>query len=153
MRWDQLQRRWFGFRASMRYFLPTADESTGDYGERLAVEYLRRCGYFILDRSYACPMGEIDIIAAWKATKVVFIEVKTWRQQKANQGGPADAVDDVKQRKICRTALHYAKRHGLLDTPGRFDVVEVVLGSIPGRPKFRHIQAAFESQEAYQLHA
>jgi putative endonuclease len=98
-------------------------------------------------------MGEIDIIAAWKATKVVFVEVKTWSKQKDNQGGPADAVDDIKQRKICRTALHYAKRHGLLDTPGRFDVIEVVLGSDPGHPSFRHIQDAFESQEVFQMHA
>jgi putative endonuclease len=98
-------------------------------------------------------LGEIDIIAAWKATEVVYIEVKTWSIQRENQGGPADAVDQIKQRKICRTALHYAKRHGLLDTPGRFDVIEVVLGSDPRRPNFRHIQSAFESQEAYQMHA
>ena len=151
--WAKFESRWFAFRASMRYFPPTLEEPTGLYGERLAVEYLKRCGYFILERSYRSPMGEIDIIAAWKATKVVFVEVKTWSKQKDNQGGPADAVDDIKQRKICRTALHYAKRHGLLDTPGRFDVIEVVLGSDPGHPSFRHIQDAFESQEVFQMHA
>jgi putative endonuclease len=150
---QRIESRWCDFRKSMRYFQAGLDEPTGRYGERLAVEYLRRCGYFILERSYACPMGEIDIIAAWKATQVVFIEVKTWSSQRENQGGPADAVDEIKQRKICRTALHYAKRHGLLDTPGRFDVIEVVLGKDPNRPSFRHIQAAFESQEAYQMHA
>ena len=150
---ENVENRWWEFRKSMRYFPPGVDESTGQYGERLAVEYLRRCGYFILERSYVSPMGEIDIIAAWRATQVVFIEVKTWSQQRDNAGGPADAVDDTKQRKICRTALHYAKRHGLLDTPGRFDVIEVVLGNEPQRPSFRHIQAAFESQEAFQMHA
>jgi putative endonuclease len=150
---ERLENRWFEFRKSMRYFPPCVEESTGEYGERLAVEYLRRCGYVILECSYDCKLGEIDIIAAWKARTVVFVEVKTWSRQKANHGGPADAVDDIKQRKICRTALHYAKRHGLLDTQGRFDVIEVVLGGDPGHPRFRHIQAAFESQEAFQMHA
>ena len=151
--WHSIEERWWDLRKSMRYFAPSTDEPTGRFGERLAVEYLRRSGYFILERSYACPCGEIDIIAAWKATRVVYVEVKTWSVQRENQGGPADAVDETKQKKICRTALHYAKRHGLLDTPGRFDVIEVVLGSDPRRPNFRHIQSAFESQEAFQMHA
>jgi putative endonuclease len=151
--WQPIENRWLDFRKSMRYFPPCHDETTGQYGERLAIEYLRRCGYFILEHSYKSPLGEIDIIAAWKASKVVFVEVKTWSCRNDNQGGPADAVDDVKQRKICRTALHYSKRHGLLDTPGRFDVIEVILGTDPGRPEFRHIQAAFESQEMFQLHS
>jgi hypothetical protein len=33
------------------------------------------------------------------------------------------------------------------------DVIEVVLGSEPCRPIFRHIEAAFESPEAFQMHA
>jgi Holliday junction resolvase-like predicted endonuclease len=98
-------------------------------------------------------MGEIDIVAAWKTSMVVFVEVKTWSCQRENQGGPADAVDEVKQRKICRSALHYSKLHGLLDTQGRLDVIEVVLGTVPCRPIFRHIEAAFESRETFQMHA
>ncbi|MCY3007350.1 MAG: YraN family protein [Planctomycetota bacterium] len=150
---ERLERAWCSFRKSHRYFPPKAEESTGAYGERLAIEYLRRSGYMILERSYACPMGEIDIVAAWKSSMVVFVEVKTWSCQRENQGGPSDAVDEVKQRKICRSALHYAKRHGLLDTQGRLDVIEVVLGTEPCRPIFRHIEAAFESRETFQMHA
>ena len=129
------------------------EESTGAFGERLAIAYLRREGYKILEHSYACPLGEIDIIAVWRKRLIVFIEVKTWTSVRVNSGGPADAVDDVKQRKICRTALHYAKKHGLLDTPGRFDVIEISLGQKPRYPNCRHIQAAFESQEQFQMHA
>jgi len=151
--WENLEKRWWDFRRSMRYFPPSPGESTGRYGERLAIEYLRRSGYFILEHSYSCQLGEVDVIAAWRATTVIFIEVKTWSSRLGTEGGPSDAVDENKQRKICRTALHYAKRHGLLDTPGRFDVIEVVLGDEPLRPSFRHIQAAFESSEAYQFHA
>ena len=148
-----LQDHWWNFRRSLSYFPPKPQETTGAYGERLATEYLRRSGYMILERSYACSMGEIDIVAAWKTSMVVFVEVKTWSCQRDNQGGPSDAVDAIKQRKICRSALHYAKRHGLLETQGRMDVIEVVLGSEPCRPIFRHIEAAFESPEAFQMHA
>jgi putative endonuclease len=150
---DQLENRWREFLKSLRYFPASNGESTGQFGERLAIEYLRRSGYFILEHSYTCPMGEVDIIAAWRATTVVFVEVKTWSSQGDSVGGPSDAVDQTKQRKICKTALHYAKRHGLLETPGRFDVIEIVLGDDPTRPRFRHIQAAFESPEAFQLHS
>jgi len=144
---------WWNFRRSLRYFPPKPHETTGAYGERLAIEYLRRSGYIILERSYACSMGEIDIVAAWRTSMVVFVEVKTWSCQRDNQGGPSDAVDAIKQRKISRSALHYAKRHGLLETQGRIDVIEVVLGSEPCRPVFRHFEAAFESPEAFQMHA
>ena len=53
----------------------TAKE-TGDWGETLAVSYLRRRGYIIIERNYRAGHHEIDIIARrWKT--IVFVEVKT----------------------------------------------------------------------------
>jgi len=57
----------------------------------------------------------------------------------------------VKQRKLCKTALHYAKRHGLLETRGRFDVIEIRLTET--MPNLCHIQAAFQSEDRFQLHS
>jgi Holliday junction resolvase-like predicted endonuclease len=62
-------------------------------------------------------------------------------------------VDDEKQRKITQTALIYCKRHGLLDTSGRADVIEVTFEELTRRPIFRHIENAFEAVGNYQLYS
>ena len=36
---------------------------TGKIGEELAVTYLKRKGYQIIERNFECKQGEIDIIA------------------------------------------------------------------------------------------
>jgi Holliday junction resolvase-like predicted endonuclease len=100
---------------------------------------------------WVVPAAEIDVIAAWKQQVIVFVEVKTWGRSRVDPGRPADAVDDVKQRKLCKTALHYAKRHGLLETRGRFDVIEIRLTET--MPNLCHIQAAFQSEDRFQLHS
>ena len=35
----------------------------GDWGEALTAEYLRGRGWHILESGFACPEGEIDLIA------------------------------------------------------------------------------------------
>ncbi len=48
---------------------------TGAQGEGIAVEFLVRKGFKILDRNFRRPWGEIDIIAE-KGGSVRFVEVK-----------------------------------------------------------------------------
>lgn len=144
---------WSGWQLRRPYPIQASGESVGQYGERLAAIYLERCGYRILERSFRTRLGEIDLIAALEDQLIVFVEVKTWCNDWENAGGPSDAVDEEKQRKITQTALVYCKRHGLLDTSGRCDVIEVTFESSSRRPVFRHIQNAFEAVGSYQLHA
>ena len=148
---DQLQSACSNWRLKQPYPAKRTDESVGEYGERVAVIYLQRKGFFILEQSYRIKSGEIDIIAVWRKRVVVFVEVKTWAEQRENSGGPSDAVDDRKQEKITRTALTYMKRHRLLESSGRADVIEVVLGSDPKHPSFRHFENAFEAVGEYQM--
>lgn len=49
--------------------------STGKKGEAIAVDYLRKKGYRIVEVNYRCPIGEIDIVARDK-NELVFVEVK-----------------------------------------------------------------------------
>jgi putative endonuclease len=144
---------WSRWQLSRPYPIQSSDETIGQYGERLAAIYLERCGYRILERSFRTKVGEIDLIAAWGDRCIVFVEVKTWANLWENAGGPSDAVDEEKQRKITQTALIYCKRHGLLDVSGRADVIAVTFDTFSRKPLFRHFENAFEAVGQYQFHS
>ena len=78
-----------------------------------------RLGCRILTRNYACPHGELDIVAE-QGGCVVFVEVRSTGGDDAER--PALSVDAAKQRRLTRLALHYLRQHGLLNHPARFDV-------------------------------
>ena len=146
-----LNRVWRTWRLSRPYPARGASESVGAYGERIAALFLERNGYIVLERSYRLKSGEIDVIAVWERQVVVFVEVKTWAERKENTGGPSDAVDAAKQEKISKTAMRYMKRHRLLESAGRADVIEIVLGKEPTRPSIRHFENAFEAVGEFQM--
>jgi len=69
----------------------------GNKGEELAIRFLKKNGYRIIGRNYACKMGEMDIIAKEKDI-LVFIEVKT--RTSATFGPPQLAVNPRKQSQM-----------------------------------------------------
>ena len=117
----------------------------GDRGERTAAEYLRRRGFRVLVRSYRTAQGEVDLICR-DGDVVVFVEVKARKR-----GHPAEAVDRQKQRRLTLAALHFLKRHGLLEARARFDVVAITWpeGGTPSR--IEHLPNAFEAAGDGQL--
>lgn len=95
---------------------------TGRIGEEIAVSYLEKMGYEIIDRNFECRQGEIDIIAK-DEDYLVFIEVKT--RASALYGTPKEAVNEAKQKHIYRSAEFYAYINHWEDRPIRIDVIEV----------------------------
>ena len=142
---------WTRWRLSFAYPRRKENESVGAYGERIAAIFLTRQGYIVVEKSYRLKSGEIDVIAVWQRRVVVFVEVKTWAECRDNSGGPSDAVDATKQEKISKTAMTYMKRHRLLESAGRADVIEIVIGKKLGRPKIRHYENAFEAVGKFQM--
>jgi len=51
-------------------------QRTGEIGENIAVKFLMKHGFAILERNYTKKWGEIDIIAK-KSNKLYFVEVKS----------------------------------------------------------------------------
>ena len=96
---------------------------TGTWYEQKAAEYLKCQGLVILAHNYRCRFGEIDLIAR-DGRYVVFVEVKA--RKNANFGLPREAVNYYKQRKIRMVATQYLKSTNKLNTPCRFDVVEIL---------------------------
>lgn len=117
----------------------------GDRGERAAVAHLKRRGMRILRRNYRTKHGEVDAIAR-DGDVVVFVEVKARRR-----GDPAEAVTPEKQRRLTLAALHFLKRHGLLEHRCRFDVVAVLWPDDDGPPIVEHYPDAFEAHGRGQM--
>jgi len=110
----------------------------GEEGEALAVRFLKKKGYRIIQRNYRTPIGEIDIIARDKET-VVFVEVKT--RESMRYGLPFESIGLKKRQKIVNVAELFLKRFREVP-PCRFDVVSISYKD--GRPRLELIKGAFD---------
>ena len=108
----------------------------GALGEVRAERYLSEKGYTILDRNVRSSGAEIDLVAE-DGGVIVFIEVKA-RTRSGVSG--REAVTAAKQKRICKGAMYYLMRHGLMNRQARFDVIEIQGGRIT------HIVNAFPYQ-------
>jgi putative endonuclease len=96
----------------------------GKKGEEMALRFLKKRGYRIIEQNYVCKMGEMDLIAKEKDT-LAFIEVKT--RTSTAFGPPQLAVNSSKQRQLSKVALYFLKEKKLEDVKARFDVVAIIL--------------------------
>jgi len=117
-------------------------KALGFKGEELAVQYLKKKGYKVIERNYRCQWGEIDLVARDKET-LIFVEIKS--RSSSEFGLPQDAVDRFKQKKLIQVAKAYMAEHRLQETvPARFDVVAVQL--TPSGPDIELIKDAFQEE-------
>ncbi|MBD5085966.1 MAG: YraN family protein [Clostridiales bacterium] len=112
----------------------------GIEGESVAVEYLKKSGYKILERNFSNRTGEIDIIAQDK-DYIVFVEVKS--RENTKYGMPIESITIQKARKIIRTAECYLLYKKKGNSPCRFDVIEVLRGEV------NHIKNAYDKSDLY----
>ena len=103
----------------------------GVLGEKQAKDFLIKNKYKIIKTNYTCPVGEIDIIAKQKDV-IVFVEVKT--RTSAKFGLPRESVTPFKQNKIRSVATCYLKENMLLNSPVRFDVIDILEGNVTHIP-------------------
>lgn len=107
----------------------------GNSGEKIAVKYLEKNKYQVLEKNFYCRQGEIDIIAIDR-NEIVFIEVKT--RSGNNFGRPAEAVNYIKQKHMYKAAEYFLYKSDLLDEPVRFDVIEILIAN--GKFNINHIK-------------
>lgn len=103
------------------------NRKSGIEGENLAVEYLKKQGYKILERNFKTKVGEIDIVADDNGT-IVFVEVKSRENTKFGQ--PIESITPQKVHSIIRTAQWYLSKHRAYDRACRFDVIEILRGVV-----------------------
>jgi len=111
----------------------------GSEGESVALQFLKKQGYTIIQRNFKTQIGEIDIIAKDGET-IVFVEVKTRKND--TFGAPYESVNTAKRQKMKNVALLYLKKQKK-ELPARFDVISInCLRN--GQKDIRHIRDAFE---------
>ncbi len=115
-----------------------ASKRTGNSGEELAANFLKKNGYLIIERNYRWARGEIDIIAR-KDELLVFVEVKTARTK--HFGAPETWVTKRKQQQVGMVASRYLQEKEIVDTDCRFDVIAVT--AIGQEWEIKHIENAF----------
>ena len=109
-----------------------ARELAGRRAEAVAALLLGLKGYRILARRFACPVGEIDLVAR-RGDLLLFVEVKGRR---AGEGPALEALGRRQQERIARAAgLFVQRRPELAGLAQRFDVVAVA----PRRWHLHHI--------------
>ncbi|MDI6717692.1 MAG: YraN family protein [Patescibacteria group bacterium] len=109
----------------------TQKSQLGQEGEDRACEYLKELGYKIIERNYKKPWGELDIIAKDPDKTLVFVEVKTVRQNSSqNELNPEEQMNKLKMVKTSRMALSYANHNPDLineKTGWRVDLIAIIL--------------------------
>jgi putative endonuclease len=93
----------------------------GKLGEEMAVEFLRKEGYEILETNWTFQKAEIDIIAQ-KENILAIIEVKT--RSSLEFGLPQDFVKPKKIQLLVKAVNEYVISNDL-DIEVRFDIIAV----------------------------
>lgn len=93
----------------------------GKLGEELAVDFLQRSGYEILDTNWRFQKAEVDIIAQ-KENVLAVVEVKT--RSSLDFGLPQDFVKPKKIQLLVKAINEYVVNNDL-DVTVRFDVIAI----------------------------
>lgn len=128
-----------------------SSKQLGNFGEKIASDYLKKQGYQILDRNYFLKIfsgpkrGEIDIIAK-KDGVISFVEVKTLNAFVVKTAGffaPEDKINFSKQRKLIKTAETWlAKKKIPLNVKWQIDVISIKIDLLSKKAKIQHFENA-----------
>lgn len=95
----------------------------GEWGERVAGEFLEANDYRLLDRRWRCRRGEIDIVARQGST-VAFVEVKTRRSER--YGHPLESVTPAKLARLRVLAGEWCVAHDVRAGCIRIDAIGII---------------------------
>ncbi|KKQ21299.1 MAG: hypothetical protein US45_C0011G0007 [Candidatus Nomurabacteria bacterium GW2011_GWA1_37_20] len=109
-------------------------QKIGEIAENIAVRFLVKQDFLILDRNYTKKWGEIDIIAE-KTNKLYFIEVKSVSRETLDsvtyetmdQYKPEDNMHPWKLKRMARTIQTYLLSKNLDEKEWQVDLLVVFL--------------------------
>ncbi|MBE6054830.1 MAG: YraN family protein [Clostridium sartagoforme] len=116
------------------------NKEIGNYGENLALNYIKKQNYKFLCSNFRSREGEIDLI--FKDSEViVFIEVKS--RYNYHFGLPREAVTYFKQKQIINISKYFLYKYKLFNYNCRYDVLEIYFNKKDNKYLIEHIKDAF----------
>lgn len=109
----------------------------GQYGEKLAAEFLERRGFKIVERNFHTRWGEIDVIAQ-HGRSLHFVEVKT--RSSAAHGEPEEAINYFKQQRLLGAAKMYLLARAVELPNYQIDSVAIIIGIENQAPVIRYCE-------------
>lgn len=120
------------------YFSKMAEHyELGKKGEQLAIDYLIKQGYKIVERNWRFQKAEIDIIARKEET-LISVEVKT--RSTNDFGNPQDFVNPKKIKLMVLAMNEYVLKKDL-NVEVRFDIVAITKNKVSFN--IEHLEDAF----------
>lgn len=108
-------------------------QKIGQIGEKLAVMFLVKHGFTIIEQNYTLKLGEIDIVAK-KAKTWHFVEVKSVSREnlqnvthESSGFRPEENMHPMKIRKFVRTVEYYMMAKNLTDVDFQIDLALVYI--------------------------
>ena len=108
----------------------------GALGEKIALDYLSKNKYKILETNWRYQHKEVDIIAVINNILCI-VEVKT---RSSDYISPKEAVNKKKQQNLIIAANEYVIQNNL-DCDVRFDIIEIIRNQ--DNTQITHIKDAF----------
>ena len=111
------------------------NKELGDWGEKIAADYLSKRGYRLVEHNLRFSFKELDLIA-YENDNLIFIEVKTRTSSK--YGTAIDMVGRNKLRNIKYAAMGYLQRVKPKYKNLRFDVIAIDVNRLTKSAKITH---------------
>lgn len=113
------------------------DQNLGAWGEDLAVKFLVRHGYRVLERNYRVWEGEIDVVAVFD-DEIIFVEVKTRSSDRF--GPPEESLIQKKKIRLYRAGCRFLEAQGMMDKAFRFDMIAIECSPAREINRFTHYE-------------
>jgi putative endonuclease len=110
----------------------------GMEGEEIALNYLLKNGYKLLERNWHFGKYEVDLIVE-NDEILVFVEVKF--RSTDYFGEPEIFVSNKQKLNLIRAANRFISKYDI-EKEARFDIVSIVMQN--GKPDINHIEDAFK---------
>ena len=116
------------------------NQKVGQFGEDLAIKYLLKNKYKIIDRNVKISYKELDIIAKIK-DKIIFIEVKTRTSQKF--GFADESINSKKLHHLKKAINMYLDNKDLDPDKVRLDLIAIDINKSKKTAKIKHYKDLF----------
>jgi len=115
-------------------------KKVGEFGEKIAINYLKSKGYSIIGKNVKISFKEIDIIAKIKE-KIVFFEVKTRTSKKL--GAADEAISSKKINNLKKAIGFYIAENKIKANNIRLDFIAINIDKYKKIANIKHFEDIF----------